>query len=368
MPTYIVTASINEIENLDPLVAYDEEAIKVIIIDEGDEKIRTKNDEHLDDVPHEHYGPKERDEWFKQRFGSTYRRYVSLIPERCHAETSFGFLLASEEQADTVLEIDDDVYITRDFVKAHAANLTDSKGVTVHAKGKWYNTMENLILNVDFLEYPRGHPYDPETRRKDYSWVTGREECALNMGLWLKCPDLSALTIAHYGGLDGTCAIESQGCKREKVVVGEGTYFALCSMNTLFKTQIVPAFYQLYMNTMGIDRFDDIWSGIFFKKIADHLRDKVCLGSPLGIHSKRSRNVFKDLGKELEGIAINEKLWRLVDEVKLSSKSYADSYLELAEHLSNNITKRFAEPIPRKFLKLQTEKMRIWVDALDKLS
>jgi len=308
-----------------------------------------------------------RENWFKSRFGSAFKRYASLIPEGCHAETSFGFLVAYEENADVVLEVDDDVRITKDFVREHIENLSNEDGVTVRAEGKWYNTMENLVLNVDFPVYPRGHPYSQETRHEDYSWTEKRDKCVLNMGLWLRCPDLDALTIVHYGGLDGKCGIKSIACKREKVVVGEGTHFATCSMNMSFKTQVMPAFYQLYMNTLGVDRFDDIWSGLFLKKITDHLGERMCLGKPLGIHVKRNRDVFEDLRKETEGVAINEKLWRVIDEAGLSSKSYADCYLELAEHLNKSVEKQFKSPLHAKFMKLQVERMRIWVDALDKL-
>ena len=104
---YVITASINEVTNLRPLNSTVQEDLKVLIIDEGDAKLRMKNDKHLEDVPHEYFGPKERMEWFKSRFGSAYRRYESVIPERCHAETSFGFLVAYEEKAGLILELDD---------------------------------------------------------------------------------------------------------------------------------------------------------------------------------------------------------------------------------------------------------------------
>jgi hypothetical protein len=51
-------------------------------------------------------------------------------------------------------------------------------------------------------------------------------------------------------------------------------------MNTSFVSKIIPAFYQLYMKHMGVDRFNDIWSGIFLKKIVDHLGDNISLGTP----------------------------------------------------------------------------------------
>jgi hypothetical protein len=367
---YIITASINEVTNLRPLNpdSKAQEDLKVLIIDEGDAKLRMKNDKHLEDVPHEYFGPKERMEWFKSRFGSAYRRYESVIPERCHAETSFGFLVAYEEKADLVLELDDDVQITKGFVEKHVETLSSEEGVTVHAEGKWYNTMENLALNGNSAIYPRGHPYSPETRQRDYSWVENGGECVLNMGLWLHDPDLDALTLLYHGGLDGTCDVKSKGCKRKKVTVEVGTYFAVCSMNTAFKTRVIPAFYQLYMNPKSIDRFDDIWSGIFLKKIADHLEEKMCIGEPLGSHIKRSRNALNDLRKELGGIIINEKLWRIVDEAKLSSKNFADCYLELSEYLDDSLNEQIKEPAYVKFLRLQTEKMRTWIEAIDKLS
>jgi hypothetical protein len=100
------------------------------------------------------------------------------------------------------------------------------------------------------------------------------------MGLWTGHPDLDAITILYHSGLDGKCSINGKYLKREKVVVGGGTYFTLCSMNTSFVSKIIPAFYQLYMKHMGVDRFNDIWSGIFLKKIVDHLGDNISLGTP----------------------------------------------------------------------------------------
>jgi len=367
MLSYIITASINELTNLTRLNSIEQD-VKVLIIDEGDAKLRRKNDEHLKDVPHEYFGPGERRKWFKGRFGSAYGKYEGVVPERCHAETSFGFLVAYEENADLVLELDDDVHIIKNFVRKHVETLATEESTTVCSEGKWYNTLENLVISDNSTVYPRGHPYSPETRQGDYTWAESGGECVLNMGLWLQHPDLDALTLLYHSGLDGTCDIRSKGCKREKVIVGSGTYFAVCSMNTSFKTRVIPAFYQLYMNTHGIDRFDDIWSGIFLKRIADHLGERICIGGPLGSHMKRSRNAFNDLRKELGGIIINEKLWRIVDEAELSSRSFADCYLELSEHLSKSIGKQIKEPMYVKFMKLQAQKMRIWTKAIDKLS
>jgi len=372
MRVYIVIASINELLNIAQFKSQITEGYhesKIIIVDEGDEKIRNMNRELLQDLNYEFYGPTERALWFKSRFGSSYEKYLSVIPERCHAETSFGFLVAYEEEADVIIELDDDVFpvIGHNLIKSHLDNIFGKEGVKVSSKHKWYNTMENLILSrYSHKIFPRGHPYSPIARLENYTWDKDCGECVLNMGLWVGHPDLDALTILYYGGLDGRCNIISKDLKREKVIVGKGTYFAVCSMNTSFVPKIIPAFYQLYMKYMGIDRFDDIWSGIFLKKIADHLGDRICLGKPLVRHIKRPRSIFKDLKSELGGIAVNEVLWRIVDQVELSGRDYNRCYLELISGIERNLNK-FNEKLDRDFMRLQVKKMRLWLDIVDKI-
>jgi len=371
MKASIVIASINTLDNVkafEPaLTGHD---CKVIVVDEGEPVIRKKNEKILANIPHENYGTQERREWFKRRFGPAYRKLLTVIPKRCHAETSFGFLVAYEENPDIILEIDDDVFPfeKRPYIDAHTQNLLRNDGATVDCKEKWYNTIENLILTQEKTLFPRGHPYGIRVRNEDFTWNNHGGKCVLNMGLWAGYPDLDALTILYNNGFNGRCSIEAEGRKREKIVVGKGTYFAVCSMNTAFLPEIVPAFYQLYSNFMGIDRFDDIWSGIFLKKITDHLNKKVCVGAPLVDHRKRPRDVFKDLRKELEGVMINEKLWMLVDEAKIEGATYADAYGSLIEELEKTVPKAFAELSHRKFLKFQLEKMRLWLRITDRLA
>ncbi len=370
MQIYVVTASINPLENLCTLAncSLSSDEIKVLVIDEGDEGIRKINKKLLSSLPHEFYGPKERAAWFKHAFGQSYQKYLKLIPERCHAETSFGFLKAYEDGADVVLELDDDVELSEGFLEAHIDNLFSEGGVTVNASGKWYNTIENLNLNINHTIFPRGHPYDSACRSENYTWIDNGGKCVLNMGLWSGHPDLDALTILYYGGIDGKGPIKSMGHKRDKVILEKGTYFAVCSMNTSFLPKIVPAFYQLYMNFKGIDRFDDIWSGVFLKKIADHVGDSLCLGKPSGKHVKRSRSIFKDLLKEVNGLEMNENLWKICETVDFSAKTYADCYLELADHVEKNLNVLAKRPEHVDFWKVQIENMRKWVEVTDKIS
>lgn len=365
MKPYLIIATINELDNLaGVLPELRETETKVLIIDEGDAQIRSRNDRVLQGIPTAYYGPSERLAWFRERFGSSYESYASLIPERAHAETSFGFLVSYEEGADFIVELDDDVHSTG-LIGGHRSNLLGDGGETVTAESKWYNTLDSIELSQGGRFFPRGHPYLPAARDENYHWSTSGSSCVLNMGHWVGNPDFDALTILYHGGLDGRCNIKGTALKREKVVVGRGTYFAVCSMNTSFLPKVIPAFYQLYMNTMGIDRFDDIWSGLFLKRIADHLGDSLCLGRPQGTHQKRPRSVFKDLRKEMDGMIMNESVWQMADQ-DISGSSYADAYLSLADRLEAGAAGLNDESY-RRFLRLQVEKMRLWVKATDAL-
>lgn len=365
MQPYLVIATINELKNLEPLKQELKETnTKVIVVDEGSQEIRLKNERILEDLERSYYGPREREEWFKSRFGLGYKKYLEVIPERAHAETSFGFLIAYEEGAEFIVELDDDVFI-KGLISGHKDNLFGGDGKTVHSKSRWYNTLDSISLNREGRFFPRGHPYSPETRAEEYSWECSGGGCVLNMGHWVGNPDFDALTILYHGGMDGKCDVRGERLLNEKVVVGRGTYFAVCSMNTSFVPKIVPAFYQLYMNAMGIDRFDDIWSGIFLKRVADHLGDRVCLGKPVGTHQKRPRSVFKDLKSEMDGMILNESVWRFVDD-ELSGRSYADSYLSLAALLERGASTLGNETY-RRFLNLQVEMMRRWVEVVDSI-
>jgi hypothetical protein len=163
MKICIVIASVNVLSNFHDFekeFVKLKDDVKVIVIDEGDEAIRGKNKEILKDHSYEFYGPKERGQWFKERFMSSYEKYSSIIPEKCHAETSFGFLVAWEEGVDVILELDDDSFHVsgHGLIRGHLNNLFYDGGHIVCSNSKWYNTIENLVLNCGLLVFPKGAP------------------------------------------------------------------------------------------------------------------------------------------------------------------------------------------------------------------
>ncbi len=126
----------------------------------------------------------------------------------------------------------------------------------------------------------------------------------------------------------------------------------MCGMNVAFRPLVAPLMYFLLMGKdWPYDRFDDIWCGLFMKKVCDHLGYLVNSGYPTVRHSRAS-DVWVNLEKERPGMLVNETLWEAVDAVTLSKSDPIDCYLELAEQL----------PMTGDYWDKLKEAMQIWAE------
>lgn len=349
---------IPSIHRLDNLRSFDLSHItQVIVVDDGDEKLREYNDKVLDELPHSFFGPEE----IKQSL----RYEAGVIPIRCHAQISFGFYQAYQSGVEVVFELDDDCWrgeFGRDLVIEHTHNLGPTRSNYIeHVNGNWYNPLWRMGSNL----FPRGYPYDPKTRKIGAIMHTSYNSTILNMGLWNGQPDLDAATILSMGGLNGRAG-EVEELSDQKFIAGKDIFFPICSMNTSFRAEIIPAFYQMYMNYEGLDRYCDIWSGLFIKKIADHLGKNISFGQPVVEHRKTERSTFKDLRAEHEGMAINETLWKVVRDMQLEGKNYIDAYGSLISGLQKAIlANQFPDYLHNKMMRKQLNSMIDWLELFE---
>ena len=243
---------------------------------------------------------------------------------------SYGFWKAYKTGADIIITIDDDCYpVDEDFLQRHIAHLS------LRAPTNWVGTFPH----PDFL-YTRGFPYT----------VRSGDPVMVSHGLWSNNLDLDGQTQKKYPRLN----IPSYPPLLS--FIPKGQYFPMCSMNLAFRKEMTPLMYFPLMGndphgkSWGFDRFDDIWAGIFAKKIMDHLGYAVANGSPFVEHRKAS-DAEVNIQKEKTGLPVNENLWRWVDRVKLTKQTPALCYQELATAISF--------PHTRYFTKLR-EAMLIW--------
>jgi hypothetical protein len=225
---------------------------------------------------------------------------------------SYGFWKAWKEGADIIITLDDDCYpVDTNFIERHVKNLSQM------APHDWFPSFPH----PDFL-FTRGFPYQA---RSDVPVMVSH-------GLWGKNLDLDGMTQKAHPNLDIPAYPPMQ------TFIPKGLYYPMCSMNLAFRKEVTPLMYFPLMGKdpdgipWGFDRFDDIWAGIFSKKIMDHLGYAVVNGSPFVEHRKAS-DADINIQKERAGIEINETLWQWVDVVKLTKKTPAGCYRELAEKI-----------------------------------
>jgi len=306
----------------------------------------------------------DRKQWLQQL---GLERFTDLIPRRSHAETSFGLLyMWANPQFTYGWLVDDDTcpLMEHDFFGVHLGNLLSRGPVNrVSSDKKWVNVLFQSFSRHSL--YPRGYPYGCMGERLTHE-IGSVGDIVLSQGLWTNVPDLDAIRILSQGSLQGIPTTRtSESDFGDPFVVESGSYLTISSMNLAFRREVVPAFYQFPMddNPWGIGRFDDIWSGVLLKRIADALGKSVMTGPPFCNHDKASRNVFKDLRAEVPALELNEHLWEIVDEVPCQGGTYGKNYLEIAAAF-RNVEKSIFNV---EFLPFVSRHLERWIECLSTL-
>lgn len=226
---------------------------------------------------------------------------------------NYGFWKANQMGADVIITLDDDCYpAENNFVEKHLDNLN-------------FKTAEDWFPTYPDPEwiYTRGFPYS----------VRNGLPVVVSHGLWSGALDLDAKVESKLPKL-----LNKKPYPPIRQIIPFNYFYPMCSMNLAFKKEITPL---MFFPMMGSDpqgngwkynRYDDIWAGIFSKKIMDHLGMGVINGSPFVEHKKASKP-STNLKKELAGLKINEILWERVKKVKLTRNTPKDCYVELAKEI-----------------------------------
>jgi hypothetical protein len=302
--------------------------------------------------------------WFEER---GLENYAHLIPERSHAQTSFGLLYLWANDHPYAVFIDDDTrpHEAVDYFGTHLRNLRADRTVeSVRSDERWVNVLYHGVDEHGL--YPRGYPYAAMDERVETDRVVA-DDVVASQGLWTNVPDLDAVRILMDGDLRGQAETRLTADDFGPDFVAEpGQYLTVCSMNLAFRREVVPAFYQLPMddNEWSVGRFDDIWSGVVLKRAADLLGKQILTGDPLCRHDKAPRSTFDDLHNEVAGLELNEHLWKHVDDASPAGEpTYASVFAAIADRLLA------AEADYRNgdFLAHVGRYMHDWLDCLDEL-
>ncbi len=251
-----------------------------------------------------------------------------IFSRRDSAIKCYGFLKAVETGVEHVVVLDDDCYLSEDyhdyadpvgFFRMHYTEAVESP----HA---WCSTVPGMRV--------RGLPYG--------SWNNGRElgTHLLHMGLWERIPDLDSVSslsssedrqLQRRSGLLGPPYFEPPTGQR---IMPSSQFWPFCGMSFCFHRDALPA---LYFPLMGegypYARFDDIWCGLVMQKVFRDLGFTASVGEPFVKHDRAS-NTMVNLVKEAAGIAKNERIWEIIDDMpECRSTTLHEAVCEVAVRL-----------------------------------
>lgn len=159
----------------------------------------------------------------------------------------------------------------------------------------------------------------------------------------------------QYGGWHG---ILDYGAKEQIRGVSQNETFApvvlpvpvgaavtTCAMNAAWRTEYAPIMWQLPLLDGKYNRFGDIWSGLFQKRVLDALGDVMVINGKASVLHERASDPLVNLEKEKPGLPINEEIWQWLydeDDVNYEGESMIDLYRMFTTRVSGG----FAEHDP----------------------
>lgn len=257
-----------------------------------------------------------------------------VIPRGSGASRSFPLYLAWKRGAEYIISMDDDCFPPEREPERFFTDHLSAFGLD-----RWFRTIDG--------ELPRGIPYGDR----------GVLPVLLNHGVWTGVPDLDGPTALVRERWPVNILLRSS-----REVIPQGMWFPLCAMNVCYHRSAIPAAYNLLMGlaSVGFDRFDDIWSGLFLKRIADHLGVYVTNGTPFVRHMKAS-NIFGNLRKEALGIHLHEDFWKHTAAAPLgSAPTVGLAYKVLADWVEQFPRACPKAPSPNGYFEKLAEAMRVW--------
>ena len=206
------------------------------------------------------------------------------ITRRSGGCRDYGFWLAGQDQSiEMVVSLDDDVAPDGGDLLARHWQALEARQMS-----RWYSP----------TPFPcRGLPYR----------VRAGEPAVLNHGLWSGVPDIDAFDQLSSGERTWYPHPEHTATR----LVPAGLYYPMSIMNVAVRREHVR---YLWMPVLpeGCKRWDDIWSGLVFKRLADLYGWNVVTGGPCVNHTRAS-NVVNNLRQEMLGYGINERAWQVLE-------------------------------------------------------
>ena len=263
-------------------------------------------------------------------------KHEHCIPRKNGACRDLGLLIAylESDEDEIIVCLDDDCEVYEDYEHKAKNSLGRKNLPLLSTSHEFFNPLS--IYKIDEDIYPRGFPYEHRGKEYDYEIQNNADvNIVFNLGLWNGIFDINAIDKLYLDKY----AFDDAQLKYDQIAVNPGPLVSLCSMNMIFKKELIPAIYQLPMNipiipNWTIDRYGDIWGGFICKKLIDRKGDYLSVGAPLIYHHKAD-NITKNILQEHYSHIVNLKFCEFIE--RACEDISPAPYIVMYENLVSNI-------------------------------
>ncbi|MBN2425511.1 MAG: DUF288 domain-containing protein [Calditrichaceae bacterium] len=248
-------------------------------------------------------------------------RYAKLCPVRHYARKNIGYLIAMRENAEYIIETDDDNFPLKDFWKERHLRQRTRRIINTG----WVNIYG--YFSDDFI-WPRGYPLVLLQNNKPALSDIEEIECPVQQGLADENPDVDAVYRLTY-------PLPKNFRKEQPIALGNDVWSPFNSQNT---TWFPEAYALMYLPAYCSFRMTDIWRSFITLRILHENDRNLMFHSPTVWQERNEHNLMKDFEDEIPGYLNNERIVNILNETKLkkgreyNSENLLTCYQALCHH------------------------------------
>lgn len=287
------------------------------------------------------------------------KNLTSLLKWDCIQRRNIAGLRCLQKGAEILLYIDDDNHITNgNYFTEHLHEFTIKKNKIESSSNGYLNIMRSAIgKGVSNRTYPRGFPFGLREDTPQTEMRIAEVKVAANAGLWLEEADIDAVTRIATKPI-----IESYTIS-ENSTLALGTWTPINSQNTAFLAKFMPG----YFLSSEVGRYDDIYAGYVFQKLANHFGYSTSYGKPIVTQHRNEHDLLIDLQQELSGMRNIDYVVKFIRDIDCDGDSpivFMNNLLDQWEKKLMTIERNHSAAEDLRKLLLG---YRIWVESIAKL-
>tara|TARA_Y100000590_G_C15675438_1_gene997826 strand:+ start:417 stop:1409 length:993 start_codon:yes stop_codon:yes gene_type:complete len=250
-------------------------------------------------------------------------KFSSICPKNNYARKNIGYLLAIKNNADIIIETDDDNCPKRNFFQKiklfHKVKQINGYG--------WTNIYLPFLKNKDQI-WPRGLSLDNIFSKPNISAKKILAKFYLQQGICEGNPDVDAI----YRLMNSKINVKFKN--NLKYSLGK-CVSPLNSQNTIWFKKVFPLLYLPVTCTM---RSTDIWRGLIARHILSINRFKILYFGTTMFQKRNLHNLKKDFMEEIPVYLNSSKIVKILNKVKMKKgeKYFCDNLIKSYSALIKN--------------------------------